>query len=629
MRKGRKDGPGGDIRHFTNRESELAVFRRLADGPTATPLPVMMFYGVGGIGKSWLLRRLQQETEETLRMPVARLDFDPNAGGERLHGDSAAALASIRRQLDVPCPRFDLAYFMLLHHQGVREEPTHRHAGHAANAWEFVTELADAAAASIPGGNVVVWLGKKFTEAGAKAFGETPLGQWLASKTGSEDLLALRGMNDQEIYPQLAKRLADDLTEHLPRRAGKACRAVVFLDTFEALKTGGVSGTSHHYAREAWVCRLYEKLEDVLLVLCGRDRLTWDETDGDWRDPHYLEQHLVGGLSRQDAARFLVKCEVTDGPLQSAVLATCVDTESRGPETAYHPFSLGLCVDTLASERGQGNEPDPESFRMAPGDTHELAARFLRSLPPHHERWVLHLALTPRFDAAAAKTAFERTVGGETHAAWDTLLDFSFIRPGEAAGWWTLHPRMRDALRARTSNPEVETATHKAWLDYWKSRALSETDDPAALSWYHTWKLEPNAALAAWNQLAKDLRSALEMAEHYRVLSWWLPLDLEQSSPRNLVEATALNYLGTELDRASLGNRQENLVRAIACYAAALRVYTERDFPRDWAGTQLNLGNAYLSLPMGDQGKNVARAIEYCRDALRVFTERDFPRACK
>ena len=33
--------------------------------------------------------------------------------------------------------------------------------------------------------------------------------------------------------------------------------------------------------------------------------------------------------------------------------------------------------------------------------------------------------------------------------------------------------------------------------------------------------------------------------------------------------------------------------RAIACYEAALRVYTESDFPSDWATTQNNLGNAY------------------------------------
>jgi tetratricopeptide (TPR) repeat protein len=627
MRKGRRGGPGGDIRNFTNRESELKVFRRLADGASTTPLPVVMFYGVGGIGKSWLLTRLQHEAEDALQLPTARLDFDPNAGGERLHGDSASALAEIRRQLDVPCPRFELAYAMMLHHQGVREAPTHRHAGQTATAWELTGELANAAVASVPGGNVLVWLGKKGAEWSTAAFRGTALGTWLASKTGSDDLLALRDMTPQQIYPQLAQRLADDLDEHLPKREGKACRALVFLDTFEALKVAGQSSTGQHYAREAWICDFYERVDAVLLVLCGRDRLTWEELDGDWRDPRYLEQHLVGGLSRNDAARFLATCGVATGPLQSAVLAVSVDTETGGAETAYHPFSLGLCVDTLAQERAQGETPDPESFRMPPGDVSELAKRFLRSLPPNHERWVVDLSLTPRFDVDAARAAFERTVGGEAHAAWETLQDFSFVRRAEGAGWWTLHPRMRDALRARAAgDPERETAAHQVWERYWQSRVTSETDDASALAWYHAWRLDPRSALTTWNRLAEDLRACLDMAGHYRALSWWTPLGLERSGPRDGLEATGLNDLGVELWQASLGERGKNLGRAIACYEAALQVRTERDVPREWAMTQNNLGIAYQALPAGDQAENLAQAVTCYEAALRVYTEHAFPR---
>ena len=59
------------------------------------------------------------------------------------------------------------------------------------------------------------------------------------------------------------------------------------------------------------------------------------------------------------------------------------------------------------------------------------------------------------------------------------------------------------------------------------------------------------------------------------------------------------NNLGTAYGDLPTGDRGENLRRAIACYESALRVYTEADFPSDWAMTQNNLGTAYSEPPDG------------------------------
>jgi hypothetical protein len=42
------------------------------------------------------------------------------------------------------------------------------------------------------------------------------------------------------------------------------------------------------------------------------------------------------------------------------------------------------------------------------------------------------------------------------------------------------------------------------------------------------------------------------------------------------------------------GERADNLEKAIAAYNLSLEVRTREAFPEDWAGTQNNLGNAYL-----------------------------------
>src|SRR5262249_22202714 len=80
--------------------------------------------------------------------------------------------------------------------------------------------------------------------------------------------------------------------------------------------------------------------------------------------------------------------------------------------------------------------------------------------------------------------------------------------------------------------------------------------------------------------------------------------------------------LGAAYSALPTGDRGENLKRAFACCKAALRVYTERDLPRDWAKTQNILGVAYLDLPTGNSSANVKRAIACFKAALRVYTER-------
>ncbi len=92
------------------------------------------------------------------------------------------------------------------------------------------------------------------------------------------------------------------------------------------------------------------------------------------------------------------------------------------------------------------------------------------------------------------------------------------------------------------------------------------------------------------------------------------------------VVARANDNVGGAYANLQTGDRGDNLRRAIEYSEAALRVWTERDFPQEWAAVQINLGQAYAMLPTGDRGNNLRRAIEYYEAALRALTESNFPR---
>jgi len=80
--------------------------------------------------------------------------------------------------------------------------------------------------------------------------------------------------------------------------------------------------------------------------------------------------------------------------------------------------------------------------------------------------------------------------------------------------------------------------------------------------------------------------------------------------------------------QAPAADKISDLLAAIQCYQTILRIFTERDFPVDWAMTQNNLGIAYGNLPLGDRGQNLAQAIACYEAALRVRTAETLPFDC-
>ncbi|MHC5821669.1 MAG: tetratricopeptide repeat protein, partial [Nostoc sp.] len=74
-----------------------------------------------------------------------------------------------------------------------------------------------------------------------------------------------------------------------------------------------------------------------------------------------------------------------------------------------------------------------------------------------------------------------------------------------------------------------------------------------------------------------------------------------------------------------LGDKAENLEKAIACYQNALSIRTREDFPELWAQTQMNLASAYRHRLRGDTAEKVEIVIAANQSALQVYTKAAFP----
>ena len=131
------------------------------------------------------------------------------------------------------------------------------------------------------------------------------------------------------------------------------------------------------------------------------------------------------------------------------------------------------------------------------------------------------------------------------------------------------------------------------------------------------WLAMTYADLGHYLGKTEYLAKAIDVYRHF--LNIWTERDFP------LDWAATQNNLGVAYSEIPTGDRGENLKRAIECYENALRVRTERDFPINWAATQHNLGVAYSEIPTGDRGENLEKAIQCFRNALKVWTEEKFP----
>ena len=589
----RESQPSNEIARFIDRDDQRAIFRRLLD--SATEPPVLMFYGVGGGGKSWLLKKLRQETPAAI--PSAFLDFDVVAGGHGFVLDPAAALHEIRRQLKKHAPRFDLAFAVLRHKQGVPTDSDH-----------WLIELLAELAGMVPGGSFAL---------------KTLSRPLLARLKGTPAHLAheLHSMTTQEIGNKLVDYLAEDLRESLETHLQQAVRAVLLFDTFEAIGAG-LQNEEQRRLREQWVRDVASNFDFALIVIAGQNRLTWDEADCSWSE--HLDQHIIGGLAETDARHFLADCEIV-GALQDTILATALENDGGG----HHCYSLGLCADIVAAERRKGQVSLAATLQFRPQDWESLARRFLKSLDSDSERrWIERLALTPRFDEAAARNAFSDQPSVLQDAEWGALLDYSFVLPLPGpTPWFAISAQMRWALENQPSARLRVTEDHGWWRIYWTTRKTAPLDNAASLAWYHSYAIEPDSALDEWSNLATAARTSVppRMQEHFDLLRWWEPVGLLDGPLPSCDCARACNNLGIEVWQSSLGNRTANLHQAMACFEAALRVCTQDGFPQNWAMAQHNLGLAWSNMPTGDVATNLGNAIVCYQAALRVYTERDFP----
>jgi tetratricopeptide (TPR) repeat protein len=423
-------------RPFVNRVGALAAFDQalagVGDGPR-----VLNVTGVGGIGKSRLLRELQARVEGRCRTALLDLQL-PSLR------DQDAALATLRSRLGaqgVGFDRFDLAYAALWQrlHPHLRLTPRELPLIEES---EVLADLADGAA-GIPIFGTVVGLIKLADRASLR------VRRW---RRLHEDptLGELDELPNAELIDAVTYLFAEDL-----RAATTPDRSyVLFVDGYEALVAGHVRA-GRTAAPDVWLRDLLAQLDRGLTVVASREPLGWQAYAAEW-------SQVVTGFALDDlpmAARveLLEACGVADGQERRRIAEA----------SAGVPFYLHLAVDTRDQDGASGDGAPPVS-------PEEIRERFLQHVDPGEVRGLELLSLARVFDLEIFQ-AITRAFGLPDHRlAWESLTAYSFVYPA-GTGRVQLHQLMASALCKRVS-AGVSGEVHRLLRSLWDARAATGQD---------------------------------------------------------------------------------------------------------------------------------------------------------
>ncbi|MBI5404162.1 MAG: tetratricopeptide repeat protein [Ignavibacteriae bacterium] len=434
------------IRKFTDREIFIKTFYD-ALKYQSDKHKIIVFYGVGGIGKTSLRKELSRQIENELKEIIwSTIDLDIPA-----YRDQETALFILRNTLSqkykIHFPSFDLAYTLYwqkIHPQTPMTKdnfPLFSGTGVVAGIFRALGEM--------PYIGVIPKLSKAIKVSG-NVFRE-----WW-KKRGEEELTMLHTLEAKDILDRMPMFWASDINEFIEKKNRKI---VIFLDTFEALWEN-MRTEGGFFLRDDWIREMISHLPKVLWVICGREKLRWGELEDDW--DNYLEQYLIGGFSNEDSHKFLIGCGIEKEEIRNIIISS-----SRGV-----PHFMDLAVDTYYEIKN--------NLRRSPVKTdfaktqQNVMARFLRYLEQTEIDTLKVISCSRMWNQEIFDLLVKEFRTGYGATPISNLSRFSFITEGTITGTWTMHELMSDSLQAMLEENSFRQI-HKFLFGYYNVK-LKEVD---------------------------------------------------------------------------------------------------------------------------------------------------------
>jgi hypothetical protein len=422
------------FRQFTNREESIKAYTDCLKSPRRDDLPkVLVFYGVGGIGKTALRLHLMKKSSEISKHAlIMAYDFK-----QLSHRSSINCLQSLRTQFcsvaNLSFPRYDAAH-EIYWEKARSDEEMKSSSKLDSKVADYVADVTSIL--GVPGGLIL-----RILRDGIIAL------QKNKAIRSIEILKRLPNMEPQQIVDLMPALWAADCQDFL--LSNPDSRPVFFLDTYEALSEG-YQTEGFEENRDVWVRDMIGSLPQALWIICGREKLNWSKNNSEWEK--CLEQHLIEALAKEDSQRFLKGA----GIYKQEIIDEIVHA-SKG-----YPFYLDLSCD-LYNEILESRPPIKEDFGETPSDIYSRFTYYLQDPKRLSELETLRLlSCSFIWDELIFSRIIKTFSTGYPETAFDKITRFSFINRIDDS-YYQMHEIMRDSLQndLKSTNSNVFIRVHK------------------------------------------------------------------------------------------------------------------------------------------------------------------------
>lgn len=342
---------------FTDRDEPRKVFwdtytefKENISNLQENEIKVISYYGIGGIGKTRLLKQIKTELLENVSKPLQiYVDLEDSS-------NMLVVLMKIKHLLQktygFDFPLFDLAYFSYMDKQGKQFKQEEIESFISSS--PILNSLFDISSI-LPGTGTIIGFLRGIDNLNA-AIRNT-------LKDRKRELSEIKNAEADVLMEKMAYYLACDIENDLE---GQTEPLIFFLDTYESL-VNELAGMGNPLDKDKWIRHeehgLIVNIPNTIWVIAGRDKLKWEQINPDWEGT--INHHLLGNLSVLDSESFLYKAGISNHDL----------IESIYNLTSGVPLYLDICVDRYHSMTDKGIVPTIDDLGS---DTHELISRFVK-----------------------------------------------------------------------------------------------------------------------------------------------------------------------------------------------------------------------------------------------------------
>lgn len=438
---------------FVDRFEYMNYFWNKFNNKEPDELDILVFYGIGGIGKTGLRKEIQRLVYNTYTDTIIALMNFENDKYISIDDELIILRQNLRRNFDIKFNYFDIAYANYIakaNPKVVIKEDSFPFLEEGTLLYDVFQELNFK---DVPGASLVPKFASLIYKVCKSAKG-------IKYKDDIEKYINITQMEASEIMDKLPLFLAEDIRIHLKKSNQ---RMVMLVDNYEAVTMKNKQGVEN----DKWFKDgLVKRLPEVIWVLFSREPLQWDKYDEDFNEA--LNQYKLFELEDKYSEELLLKMGIEDKNIIDGIYKI----------TNGHLYYLNLFIDIYDKIKAKGDVDNiPEIISDMAKTPRELFESFIKYFDKDELDVMFALSIPNFWNGVIFESLIKKFNINYSLLNFEELQAYSFVSYDDIKNIHFMHSIMRKSLLEHMDKKKV-IQVHEYMFNYYNSQLEDALNTP-------------------------------------------------------------------------------------------------------------------------------------------------------